>query len=87
MDLAVDRVSMEFLKGSTIEFAEDLIASSFRVCSAISMLGLPRHSLLNCEIWNDTRTLFQTEPLLQVKDNPNSEQSCGCGTSFAAKMD
>lgn len=47
--MAVDRVSMEFLKGSTIEFAEDLIASSFRVCSAISMLGLPGQSLLNLE--------------------------------------
>eukprot|EP00892_Ulva_mutabilis_P007392 jgi/Ulvmu1/5024/UM021_0041.1 len=52
VSMAVDKVSMEFLKGSTIEFAEDLIASSFR-----------------------------------VKDNPNSEQGCGCGSSFAAKMD
>jgi Fe-S cluster assembly iron-binding protein IscA len=29
--VVVDKVSMEFLKGSTIEYADDLIASSFRV--------------------------------------------------------
>lgn len=49
--LAVDKVSYEFLKGATVEYAEDLMSSSFR-----------------------------------VKDNPNSDLSCGCGSSFSAKM-
>lgn len=34
--LMVDKVSFEFLKGATVEFAEDLISASFQVrpCSA-----------------------------------------------------
>jgi iron-sulfur cluster assembly accessory protein len=52
VSLVVDKVSMEFVKGATIEYAEDLLSSSFR-----------------------------------VKDNPIAEQACGCGSSFAAKMD
>ena len=32
--LAVDKVSMEFVKGATVEYAEDLLSSSFRVRSA-----------------------------------------------------
>lgn len=49
--LLCDKVSLQFLKGSTVEFADTLMKSAF-----------------------------------QIKDNPNSEASCGCGTSFSAKM-
>lgn len=50
--VVVDKVSVELLRGSTIEFTEDLISSNF-----------------------------------QVTANPNAEQGCGCGASFAVKMD
>lgn len=41
MTLAVDRVSMEFLRGATVEYAEDLLSSSFRV-RACALPYLPR---------------------------------------------
>ena len=47
-----DDVSYEFVKGSTIDFEEEMIRSSFAVIN-----------------------------------NPNSESGCGCGVSFAAKID
>lgn len=48
--LLCDNLSIGFLDGSTIDWKEELIKSSFR-----------------------------------VENNPNSEQSCGCGTSFSVK--
>mmetsp|Transcript_10701 Transcript_10701/g.17496 ORF Transcript_10701/g.17496 Transcript_10701/m.17496 type:complete len:154 (-) Transcript_10701:1332-1793(-) len=50
--VVVDSVSLDFVKGSTIDFTEDLIRRSF-----------------------------------EVIDNPNAESGCGCGSSFAAKME
>ncbi|GMH34306.1 hypothetical protein BSKO_02140 [Bryopsis sp. KO-2023] len=47
-----DGISFDFLKGATVEYAEDLIKSAF-----------------------------------QITKNPNSESSCGCGSSFVAKME
>lgn len=46
-----DPVSMEFLKGATVDFEDTLMRSAF-----------------------------------QVVNNPNSEATCGCGSSFTAKI-
>ncbi len=46
----IDRVSLSLISGSTIDYVEEMMSSSFR-----------------------------------VKDNPNSKQSCGCGSSFEPK--
>jgi|TARA_B110000211_G_C13855348_1_gene454058 iron-sulfur cluster assembly 2 len=51
-EVVVDDVSLEFVKGSTVDYEQELIRSGF--------------AILN---------------------NPNSEAGCGCGVSFAAKMD
>mmetsp|Transcript_13189 Transcript_13189/g.27187 ORF Transcript_13189/g.27187 Transcript_13189/m.27187 type:complete len:182 (-) Transcript_13189:93-638(-) len=48
--VVVDESSLEFVRGSTLDFVEEMISSSF-----------------------------------QVLNNPQSESSCGCGTSFAPK--
>mmetsp|Transcript_11463 Transcript_11463/g.22525 ORF Transcript_11463/g.22525 Transcript_11463/m.22525 type:complete len:154 (+) Transcript_11463:129-590(+) len=50
--VVVDDVSLDLVRGSKIDFTEDLIRRSF-----------------------------------EVVDNPNAESGCGCGSSFAAKMD
>jgi iron-sulfur cluster assembly 2 len=51
VEVRVDPISFAFVKGSTVDYVEEMISSSFRIV-----------------------------------DNPNSEASCGCGTSFAAKV-
>lgn len=48
--VVVDSLSLEFLRGATVDYVQEMVRSSFA-----------------------------------VTDNPNSETSCGCGTSFAAK--
>lgn len=48
--VVVDSISFSFLKGSTVDYTEELIRASF-----------------------------------QITNNPNAENSCGCGTSFAVK--
>ncbi|GBG27704.1 Iron-sulfur cluster assembly 1-like, mitochondrial [Hondaea fermentalgiana] len=50
--VVVDDVSLDLVRGSKIDFTEDLIRRSF-----------------------------------EVVDNPNAETGCGCGSSFAAKME
>jgi len=47
----IDKETVDFIKGSTIDYYEELIRSGFRIIN-----------------------------------NPNSEQSCSCGTSFALKL-
>jgi iron-sulfur cluster assembly accessory protein len=48
--VVIDSVSLGLISGSTIDYVEEMMSSSFR-----------------------------------VKDNPNSKQSCGCGSSFEPK--
>lgn len=48
----VDAVSLMYIKGSTVDWIEELGRSAF-----------------------------------EVKNNPNAEQSCGCGVSFSPKED
>ncbi len=48
--LVIDETSLDMVRGSTIDFVEEMISSSFQVLS-----------------------------------NPQSESSCGCGSSFAPK--
>ena len=48
--VAVDKTSLGFLRGATIDFTVDMMKSAF-----------------------------------EVRDNPNSESACGCGSSFALK--
>jgi iron-sulfur cluster assembly 2 len=48
--VVVDATSLDLIRGSTIDFVEEMIKSSF-----------------------------------EVKDNPQSESACGCGSSFALK--
>lgn len=48
--LVIDASSLDFMRGSTIDFVEEMIKSSF-----------------------------------EVKNNPQSESACGCGSSFALK--
>ena len=50
--VVVDEMSMEFVRGATIDFEQEMIRSAFSVIN-----------------------------------NPNSEAGCGCGVSFAAKLD
>jgi iron-sulfur cluster assembly accessory protein len=49
-EVVIDSVSLGLINGSTIDYVEEMMSSSFR-----------------------------------VKDNPNSKQSCGCGSSFEPK--
>jgi len=51
-EVVVDDISMELVRGSTVDYEQELIRSGFAVLN-----------------------------------NPNSEAGCGCGVSFAAKMD
>lgn len=48
----VDATSLDLIKGSTVDWAEEMMRASFTIVN-----------------------------------NPNSESSCGCGSSFSAKMD
>lgn len=48
--VVIDRMSLDFVRGSTVDFTEELIRRSF-----------------------------------VVLNNPNTENACGCGTSFAVK--
>ena len=48
--LVIDKASLDLLKGSTIDYVQEMIKSSF-----------------------------------EVRDNPQSESACGCGSSFALK--
>ncbi|CAM9254132.1 unnamed protein product [Choristocarpus tenellus] len=48
--LVVDHTSMDFVRGATVDFQEDMMRSAFAVVN-----------------------------------NPNSENACGCGSSFAVK--
>jgi iron-sulfur cluster assembly accessory protein len=48
--VAVDAGSLELIRGSTLDYEEDLMRASFAIVN-----------------------------------NPNSESSCGCGSSFSAK--
>ena len=48
--VVIDSVSLGLINGSTIDYVEEMMSSSFR-----------------------------------VKDNPNSKQYCGCGSSFEPK--
>ena len=50
--VVVDEISFEFVKGSTVDYVEEMIRNSFAVIN-----------------------------------NPNSDSGCGCGVSFAAKLD
>ena len=50
VSVVVDDVSFQFVKGSTVDYVEEMIKSSF-----------------------------------VIVENPNSDESCGCGVSFAAK--
>ena len=50
--VVVDEVSLDLLRGSTVDYVVELVRSSF-----------------------------------VVSDNPNAESGCGCGVSFAAKLD
>lgn len=45
--LVIDKLSMEFVKGATVEYAEDLMSSSFRVC--LVCLSLSRSSALRAK--------------------------------------
>ncbi|CAM9997686.1 unnamed protein product [Phaeothamnion confervicola] len=49
-ELVVDETSFEFVRGATVDFADDMMRSAFAVIN-----------------------------------NPNSENACGCGSSFALK--
>ncbi|PNW81285.1 hypothetical protein CHLRE_07g349600v5 [Chlamydomonas reinhardtii] len=49
--VACDTISLEFLRGATLEFEDTLMRAAFT-----------------------------------ISKNPNAEASCGCGSSFAAKM-
>jgi len=46
----VDEGSLQFLQGSTLDYVQEMIKSSF-----------------------------------EIRENPNSESACGCGSSFALK--
>lgn len=48
--VVIDQSSLDFLKGSTVDYVQEMIKSSF-----------------------------------EVRENPNSENACGCGSSFAVK--
>jgi iron-sulfur cluster assembly accessory protein len=48
--VVVDKESLQFIRGSTIDYVDSMMKSSF-----------------------------------EVRDNPNSEKACGCGSSFAIK--
>lgn len=49
--LVIDKESIPYLEGATLEYTDTMIKSGF-----------------------------------QIKENPNSEQNCSCGTSFAPKF-
>jgi len=51
VQLIVDESSLQFVKGATVDYVEEMMRSAFAVIS-----------------------------------NPQSEQACGCGSSFAVKQ-
>jgi Fe-S cluster assembly iron-binding protein IscA len=81
-----DDVSMEFLKGATVDFESDLMRSAF----VVSRKKVEK--IRDIVLFSSCSVLFQVFNLIclrsfivQVHDNPNADSSCGCGSSFAAK--
>lgn len=73
--VVADDVSMEFLRGATVDFESDLMRSAFVVSGPFCLI---------LKVFNASH-MFDSSFLTQVHDNPNADSSCGCGSSFAAK--
>lgn len=90
--LVIDNVSLEFVKGATVDFTDELIKSAFEVGSwdlfpsAWLALSAPEGDFV--------QSLFASQPSVliayvvvsvQVVNNPNAGSKCGCGSSFTPK--
>jgi Fe-S cluster assembly iron-binding protein IscA len=83
--LVVDKLSLEYVKGATVDFTVEMIGETFEVRqrSRSVQVHFLDPSLHRCRrLQESSHSHVQMAALAQVKNNPNSDGECGCGVSF-----
>ena len=83
--LVVDKLSLEYVKGATVDFTVEMIGETFevRLGQHFALVHIFDFSLDICSrVQKSSHSHLQMVVFPQVKDNPNSDGECGCGVSF-----